>query len=472
MSDASPPVNTTRLVLVFGAVTFASSLTLRALDPLLVGVALEFQASAARVALLASAFALPYALIQPLLGPVGDALGKRQVILACAIVLALALVGCALAPSLPLLFAGRVVAGLAAGGIMPLALATFGDAVPMEQRQVAMSRFLACAIGGQVAGGALAGLAAEHLGWRGVMAACALATAGGCLVLWRGGRQVPQPLPSRLSPLMAVKRYGEILRNPSAWPLFSGVAIEGALVYGMFPFLAALLVARGVGGTAEAGLSLASFGVGGLVYTVLAPLLLRGFGQPNMLRLGGATAAAGLLGISAAGGLWVLVVASLTLGLGYFTMHNSIQVRVSQLAPATRGSAFALHAFCFFMGQSLGPAIFGALQAAFGAVPAFAASAGGLTLLGLWLGSRRSPATTPNSRSERGVNAARIAERHQLLAKPGPQLPWEPCAAPDTQRVVVANRTRHRSVRERSAPCSRVRGAQKSVTRPFCSQSP
>ena len=392
MSDTPPPVNTGRLVVVFGAVAFASALTLRALDPLLVGVAAEFRVSAGEVALLASAFALPYALIQPVLGPVGDAVGKRRVVVICALVLALALVGCALAPTLPALFAGRMIAGLAAGGIMPLALATFGDAVPLAQRQVAMSRFLAWAIGGQIAGGAMAGLVADDLGWRGVMAVCALAAAVGGLVLWRDGRRMAERPPSRLDPAMAVRRYGEILRSRAAWPLFSGVAIEGALVFGVFPFLAALLHARGVGGTAEAGLSLGGFGLGGFAYTALAPWLLRRFGQANMLRLGGATAAAGLLGIAAANDVWVLVAASLVLGLGYFTMHNSIQVRVTELAPNARGSAVALHAFSFFMGQSLGPAIFGALQAAFGPEAALSVCAAGVLALGAWLGSRRQPA--------------------------------------------------------------------------------
>ncbi|SUE63438.1 hypothetical protein [Roseomonas gilardii] len=57
------------LVFVLGLAGFSSALTTRALDPLLVGVAADFNTSVERTALLASAFALPYALIQPILGP-------------------------------------------------------------------------------------------------------------------------------------------------------------------------------------------------------------------------------------------------------------------------------------------------------------------------------------------------------------------------------------------------------------------
>jgi MFS family permease len=62
--------------------------------------------------------------------------------------------------------------GAAAGGIMPLTLAALGDAVPIRDRQVALSRLLVFGIGGQIAGGALAGLLAPALGWRGVLGLC------------------------------------------------------------------------------------------------------------------------------------------------------------------------------------------------------------------------------------------------------------------------------------------------------------
>jgi predicted MFS family arabinose efflux permease len=40
----------------------------------------------------------------------------------------------------------RVVAGLVAGGIFPVAMALLGDLVPMDQRQVAIGRLLAVAL--------------------------------------------------------------------------------------------------------------------------------------------------------------------------------------------------------------------------------------------------------------------------------------------------------------------------------------
>ncbi len=72
------------------------------------------------MALLSTAFALPYALIQPVLGPVGDALGKERVVVACLFVLTLALGACIVAGDIGTLFGLRMLAGAAAGGVIPL----------------------------------------------------------------------------------------------------------------------------------------------------------------------------------------------------------------------------------------------------------------------------------------------------------------------------------------------------------------
>jgi MFS family permease len=73
----------------------------------------------ARVALLASAFALPYALVQPVLGPVADAWGKQRVILFALAFQAVFLFASALAPTLMILLVLRALTGAAGGGVFP-----------------------------------------------------------------------------------------------------------------------------------------------------------------------------------------------------------------------------------------------------------------------------------------------------------------------------------------------------------------
>ena len=47
------------------------------------------------------------------------------------------------------------------------------------------------------------------------------------------------------------------------------------------------------------------------------------------------------------------------LGFGFYMLHAVIQIYASELAPAARGSAMALHSFFFFLGQAVGPAVYG-----------------------------------------------------------------------------------------------------------------
>src|SRR5262245_41447886 len=103
-----------RVLTVVAFASFVSSLFIRMTDPLVPQVAAEFAVEPRTAALLGTAFALPWALAQPVLGPLGDLIGKTRVILtALCILLASAVVG-ALATSFPLLVTARIIAGAAA----------------------------------------------------------------------------------------------------------------------------------------------------------------------------------------------------------------------------------------------------------------------------------------------------------------------------------------------------------------------
>ena len=158
------------LTLVFSACAFASGFAMRIVDPLILPIAERFEVTPATAALLTSAYALPYALAQPFLGPLGDRFGKVRCIQACVVVLAIALVLGALAPSFEWLLGSRLLAGAFAGGVIPLVLAGLGDAYDLQERQVMVGRLLVAIISGQMLGSAAAGLVNDAFGWRGALA--------------------------------------------------------------------------------------------------------------------------------------------------------------------------------------------------------------------------------------------------------------------------------------------------------------
>ncbi len=345
------------LILILATSGFASTFSGRAVEPMVGVIARDLSSTPQTIALLSAAFALPYAFIQPVLGPVGDALGKERVMKVALAVLFLALACSIFAPDPSTLFTLRIIAGAAAGGSIPLSIALIGDRIEIAQRQVALSRYMVAVIMGQLAGSSFAGLLAEWIGWRGVftlstfMIALALAAT---IIGFRGA------MPGgRFDLRSALLRYRDILSNPRALTLFSLVFVEAIAIFGIFPYVAPLLEERGGGGAAEAGFALGGFAIGGLVYSALVAWMLKRLGIGRILLGGGlfAGAAHALLGL---GGDWKLdAAAMLLMGLGFYMLHNTFQAQVTEVAPGARASAVALHAFSFFCGQALGVVLMG-----------------------------------------------------------------------------------------------------------------
>ncbi|MCJ2027497.1 MFS transporter [Methylobacterium sp. J-067] len=371
-----------RLIVVLACAGFGSTFALRSFEPLVGVIARDLGGDPHRVALLSTAFALPYALIQPILGPVGDALGKARVMTGCLAVLCVALALCVVAPDLSSLFGLRMLAGAAAGGCIPLSLALLGDRVPMAGRQVAIGRFLVAVILGQLSGSTVAGLIETSIGWRGVAGVTAIVAGLACAAVAFGfpaGDRVPARRPAFGA---ALTNYRTILANPRARVLFGAVFVEAIAIFGVFPHLAPLLEARAAGGPREAGLALAGFAVGGLVYAALVGVMVRLLGMARMLIVGGITCAIALLIIGAAGS-WQADCAALTvMGLGFYMLHNTYQTQVTEVAPKARGSAVALHAFSYFCGQAVSVAIVGEGLQVFGQFWALAACAATIVALG------------------------------------------------------------------------------------------
>jgi predicted MFS family arabinose efflux permease len=348
-----------RMILILAVSGFASTSAGRSVEPLVGVIARDLRSDPHTVALLATAFALPYAFIQPILGPIADALGKERIFPICLGTLAVAMTLCAAAPTIELLFALRILAGMAAGGVIPTSLGMIGDKVAMASRQVAISRFLAAVILGQLAGSSVSGLLAAWIGWRGVFGLAAALTAAAALGAILGFRDSRRP-PERLSLAEALERYRRVLTNRRARFLYAFVFVDGMAFFGLMPYVAPNLEAHAEGGPFEAGLVLAGFALGGLLYSALVTWLLRVLGLGRMFVSGGCAAGAALLGLAFGHG-WVLeAVLMVALGTAFYMIHNSYQTQVTEVVPDARASAIAFHAFSFFIGQALGVALFGA----------------------------------------------------------------------------------------------------------------
>jgi predicted MFS family arabinose efflux permease len=376
----------TRALLVLSGVSFAGAIFARTTDPLVPQIAADFAVDPNRVTLLATAFALPWALMQPILGPLGDLLGKARVLTFCLVILALSAVIGAFATSFPLLVISRVVAGMAAGGVNPVSMALVSDLVPVEQRQIAMGRVLTFNITGILLGGAVSGVLADFMGWRSiffVIASVALLAAVGAGVMLRG---VEGARAQGFRVATVLENYRLVLGNPRTKVCYSAVFLEGVAVFGIFPFIALLLAASGEARASIAGLVISAFAIGGIVYAASVRQLVARFTREKLMLGGGAFAAIGLI-MEAAVPPWpVQVVALAVMGFGFYMLHACIMVEMSELAPDARGTAVAGHAFFYFIGQALGPAIYGFGFMSAGAAATLAAAAVVMTLVGIFTG--------------------------------------------------------------------------------------
>src|SRR4051794_22147463 len=351
-------------IFILGLAGFASALSLRAADPLLPVLAIDLNVTLREAALLASAYTLPYAVMQLVLGPVGDAIGKSRLIRISLTVLTVALTLSALAPSYGTVLAARALAGAFAGGIIPASMALIGDRVPYAERQFSISRFLVAGISGQLSGSAISGALAEVAGWRAVFGVSAV-VAGAALIMamvFLKGEDAR----GELSLAGAIARYRTVLQNPRSLLVFATVLGEGILIFGVFPFVAPMLIPHGAGGAMEAGIAISGFALGGILYSLVVRKLVAGLGQWGMMRMGGLVA--GLAYMSVAVPLhWTLIAVLFVIsGFGFYMLHNTMQTQATELAPAARGSALALFASCFFMGQGIGPILGGPISQAFG----------------------------------------------------------------------------------------------------------
>jgi MFS transporter, DHA1 family, inner membrane transport protein len=347
-----------RFIITLCLAGFASSFALRAVEPILPVIAADLRITLWDAALLVTAYSIPYALMQLVLGPVGDAVGKSRLIRLSMIVFTGGLAFSALAPGYMSLLAGRAVSGAFAGGIVPVAMALIGDRIPFDRRQVAISRFLIATISGQMVGAAVAGAVVGLAGWRVVFGAFALVAAlcsVPVLIFLRGQDE------SRRTPTLrgAISGYRAVFNNPNSRVVFATVAGEGMLVLGVLPFLVPLLVVHGADGPLEGGMAVAAFAVGGIIYGFLARRLLTVLSSRGMMRLGVGIVAAVYVATLAPVGWPMEVLLFGIAGFGFFTLHNTMQTQGTELAPTARGSAMALFASFLFLGQGVGPVVAG-----------------------------------------------------------------------------------------------------------------
>ncbi len=364
---------------------------MRLLDPLLPMLARDFGVGLGAVAPLIGGFALAYGLGQIPAGPLGDRLGKLRVAAIGLGLYALTLLAGGVAPDLGTLFGVRVLAGLASAAVIPLMMAHIADTVPYESRQGVIGRFLTGMVMAQMLAGPVSGAVGEAFGWRAsFLVLGTMATAITTLFVLRAGPALRAPPAAGGG--AGLRGFLKLLERPAPRRLMLAAALDGLLLFGgAFPFVASYLIERFGLSAAGAGLVVAGFGIGSLVYTRAAPWLVRRFGERRLVSAGGIGLALCLLTLAVAPHWSVVAASQAVIGLAFFALHGVLQARATEALPEARGTAVAGFAMSLFLGQSVGAVIFGTLIVTAGYGAAFLLAAAGSLVLGFWIRARVIP---------------------------------------------------------------------------------
>lgn len=345
-------------IFLLALAAFASAASIRVTDALLPRIAADFNIGIAKAAAVVTGFTVAYGLMQVFFGPLGDRFGKLRVIAYATLVAAVASVACVVAPGFQGLVAARIVAGAFCACIIPLSMAWIGDVVPYKERQPMLARFLLGQIFGLAAGTAVGGFAAEQLHWRWPFGALAAWLATVSILLAGVARHDPAPRAQSESQLADA---ASVFASPWSRVVVFTVFAEGVFVFGALAFIPTHLhFARGID-LSIAGLALIAYALGGVTFALFARRILARLGEVNLAIWGTLLLTAGCAVIAGAPNAPWASVGCLIAGVGFYALHNTLQTNATQMAPRTRGAAMALFASFFFLGQSVGVAVAGAL---------------------------------------------------------------------------------------------------------------
>ncbi|MDG4663148.1 MFS transporter [Mycobacterium sp. 236(2023)] len=337
-----------RLITTLWSAGLAAFAAMYAPQGLLPQIARDVGAAPSSVTLLISATTLGLAVSVLAWAWVADRVGLRPAMRIAAGAAAVCAVAVPLMPTFEWLLAGRLLHGVALGGIPALAMTLSHEVFSPARAAAAAGSYVAATSVGGLSGRLLAVPAADQWGWR--IALFVLGAAVAILMLAMIGLIPPTPGGQR--PESTVRVLAAHLRNPRLWPIvLVGMVLSGAVMivfnclpfrliadpYDLAPTMVSLIFLTYLGGTAG------SRGTGWLSERFGAPAVLGG--ASAMVAVGAA--------VTVAHPLLAIVAGVAVLTAGFFIGHAVASSMVAARAPSGRAQATSLYTIGYYLGSSL-----------------------------------------------------------------------------------------------------------------------
>jgi predicted MFS family arabinose efflux permease len=351
-----------RLLRMLAAATFIVFFQAYMVAPIIPALSTAFGTSVQTVGLIVPAYLIPYGIATLVYGLLADRLGIHRVMFASLAAFAVLTGLTAAAASIEQLAVWRVLTGLGASGVVPLALVLVGSLFPYEQRGRPLGWLFGAMAGGMAFGSPLGAMLVPFVGWRGLFLVVGAAGAGVLFLLLPYRRVIAaavQPVGGTLGDLF--RGYKGLLGTPRGRRTYGYVLVNSIFHSGVFTWLGVYFQQRYGVGPVRIGLALLGYGVPGLL---LGPVIGRGadrWGRARLLPIG--------LGLSTLGAALLMLdfplilapVVVMVLSLGYDMTQPLLAGVVTSLGGRRPGQAMGLNVFTLFVGSGFGSLIFGEL---------------------------------------------------------------------------------------------------------------
>jgi len=327
-------------------------------------IARDLRESIAAVGLIASAYALPTALLAPVFGPLSDRRGRRTALQIGLVVFIASAAACIVAPDLLLLLVARGVNGLGAAIMMPAIFAYAGDLPIKRERDRAMGVLSSAFPMATLLGLPFGAIVATFAGWRG---AFVFITLVGIVTLVLVRALCPADKPGTQQPMGYLASYRTILGDRSALALLAVTFVWFLGPLGLFVYFAEFIhITHGLP-TTQAGLALVVVGLVGVVASRVSGRVMGIIGARNVVLM-----AITLFGSAAL--LMPLTTQALALSLGVMAIWASgtwfgipaIQAIVAAHSERLRGTMLAFNSSSLNLAGVIGPALVGVIVSASG----------------------------------------------------------------------------------------------------------
>lgn len=371
MAASTPSVETSereRLLWVLSTATFVIFFQAFMVAPIIPSLSAIFAASPQEVGLIVPAYLIPYGVATLVYGMLADRLGLWRIMATSLAAFAVLTALTATAQSVEQLALWRVLTGLGASGVVPLALVLVGRLFPYEQRGRPLGWIFGAMAGGMAFGSTFGALLEPYIGWRGIFLAVGVAGAGILLVLLPHRQLVAGAVQAVGGGLGALFRgYRDLLATPRGQCTYAYVLVNSIFHSGVFTWLGLYLEQRYGLGPVGIGLALLGYGVPGFLFGPLIGRMADRRGRGRLLPIGLALSALAAAALILDVPLALAAVAITVLSLGYDLTQPLFAGIVTSLGGQRPGQAMGLNVFALFVGFGLGSLLFGeALRLGFG----------------------------------------------------------------------------------------------------------